>query len=345
MRILLGLLGIALILFIVYDVLWTTLRLSGAGPLTSWVTTLLWRLSLRLTRSHHALALAGFWIILFTVGLWIGLVWIGWALVLSTDAHAVVNATTGQPAGFLERLYFAGSTLITLGIGDYRPEGRVWQVLTPVAAANGFFLVTLVITYLLPLVQAVQQRREVAIYITALGETPEEILLRAWNGTGFGRLQDHLVALTSQMMSVGQAHLNYPVLHCFHTRDRDASIAPMVAVLDESLTLIEGLDPPLGPDPTTVYPLREAVQRLLSTLAEAHLKPERVPPPVPSLEGLRKNGIVTLDEEDFLKAVDLLFDRRRLLLGLVEQEGWRWDDVVKAPVPGRDAPTERTPDS
>lgn len=345
MRILLGLIGIFLILFTVYDVLWTTLRLSGAGPLTSWVTTLLWRLSLRFTRSHRTLAVTGFWVVLFTVSLWIGLVWIGWALVLGMDPHAVVNATNGQPGDFMERLYFAGSTLITLGLGDYQTQGRVWQVLTAVAAANGFFMVTLVITYLLPLVQAVQQRREVAIYITALGETPEEILLRAWNGTGFGRLQDHLVALTSLMMAVGQAHLNYPVLHCFHTRDRDASIAPMVAVLDESLTLVEGLDPRLRPDPTTVYPLREGIQRLLSTLAEAHLKPERVPPPVPSLERLRKGGILTVDEEDFLKAVDLLFDRRRLLLGLVEQEGWRWDDVLRAPVPGREAPTERTPGS
>ena len=345
MHIFLGLIGIFLILFVVYDVLWTTLRLSGAGPLTSWVTTLLWRLSLRLTRSHRTLALAGFWIVLFTVSLWIGLVWIGWALVLGMDARAVVNATTGQPAGFLERIYFAGSTLITLGLGDYQAAGRGWQVLTAVAAANGFFLVTLAITYLLPLVQAVQQRREVAVYISALGETPEDILLRAWNGTGFGRLPDHLVALTQLLMQLGQAHLNYPVLHCFHSRDRDAAIAPMIAVLDEGLTLVDGLDPGLRPDPVTVYPLRRGIDRLLGTLAEAHLKPERVPPPVPSLKGLRKGGILTLDDEEFLGTVDTLFDRRRLLLGLVEQEGWRWDDVVRAPVPGRAAPTERTPES
>jgi Ion channel len=344
-RILLGLLGISLILFTVYDVLWTTLCLSGAGPLTSWVTTLLWRLSLRLTRSHRALAITGFWTVLFTVGLWIGLVWLGWTLVLGMDPRAVVNATNGQPGGFLERLYFAGSTLITLGLGDYQAEGRGWRILTAVAAANGFFLVTLVITYLLPLVQAVQQRREVAVYISALGETPEEILLRAWNGTGLGRLPDHLVTLTQSAMQLGQAHLNYPVLHCFHTREREAAIAPMIAVLDEALTLIDGLDPRLRPDPVAVYPLRQGIDRLLSTLTEAHLKPERVPPPAPSLEGLRQGGVLTLDDEDFLRAVDPLFNRRRLLLGFVEQEGWRWDDVVKAPVPGREAPTERTPES
>ncbi len=343
-RILLGLLGIALILFVACDVLWTTLRLEGAGPLTSWMTTFLWRLSLRVTRSHRMLAAAGFAIVLFTIPLWIGLVWTGWTLVLNMDANAVVNAATGQPAGWWERLYLVSANAVTFGTTEYQPQGPAWHLLAILSAANGFFMVTLVITYLLPLVQAVQQRRELAVYISALGETPEEILLRAWDGSGFGRLPDHLVALTSQVMAVGQAHLNYPVLHCFHSRERDSALAPTVAVLDESLTLTDGLDPRLRPDPTTLYPLQAAIQRLLSTLAEAHLKPERVAPPAPSLVGLRQAGILTLDDEEFLGKVDPRTQRRRLLLGLVEQEGWRWEDVVKAPVPGRDSPTERTPE-
>lgn len=343
MRILLGLLGIALTLFVLYDVLWTTLRLEGAGALTSWTTTFLWRLSLKLTRTHRSLALAGFFIVLLTIPLWITLLWTGWTLVLNMDPEAVVNEATGQPARFWERLYLVGANAITFGTSEYRAEGAVWHGLVIVSAASGFFLATLVITYLLPLVEAVQRRREVAVYISALGTTPEEILLRAWNGKGFDHLPDHLVALTESMIELGQAHLNYPVLHCFHSRDRDSAVAPMVAVLDECLTLIEGLDPDLRPGVMTVYPLRLAVERLLATLAEAHLEPERVPPPVPSLAGLRQAGIKTLDDEDFLGMVDPLQKRRRLLLGLVEQEGWRWDDVLNAPAPGREAPTERRP--
>lgn len=344
MRIFLGLLGIALILFVLYDVLWTTLRLEGAGPLTSWVTTCLWRLSLRATHSHRALAAAGFGIVLFTIPLWVGLVWTGWTLVLNMDANSVVNATTGQPVGFWEKLYLVSANGVTFGTAEYQPQGEGWHLLATFSAANGFFLFTLVITYLLPLVQAVQQRRELAVYISALGDTPEEILLRAWSGSNFGRLPDHLVALTSQMLAVGQAHLNYPVLHCFHSRERDSALAPMVAVLDESLTLIDGLDLRLRPEATALYPLQGGIQRLLSTLADAHLKPERVAPPRPSLVGLRQAGILTLDDKEFLNTVEPLEYRRRLLLGLVEQEGWRWEDVVKAPVPGRDAPTERTPE-
>jgi hypothetical protein len=329
-RIILGLFGISLVFLVIYDVLWTTLRLEGAGPLTSRVTTALWRLSLKLTRTHRTLAIAGFDIVLFTVFLWIGLVWLGWTLLLGMSEHAVVNAATGQPADFWQRLYFAGSTLITIGNTQFEPRGEVWQVATTVAAGNGFFLVSLVITYLLPLVQAVQQRREIAVYISALGVTPDDVLLKAWNGTGFGLLADHLVALTPRIMNLSQGHLNYPVLHCFHSQKRESAVAPMMAVLDESLTLLEGVDPEVCPDRVAVYPLRGAIQQLLSTLAEAHLEPEKVPPPAPSLDGLRQAGLPTRSDDELQSRVDGLADRRKLLMGLVEQEGWHWENVFDA---------------
>src|SRR4051812_44141532 len=127
MRIALGLIGIALVVFVVLDVLWTTLRLTGGGWMTAWLTNLLWRLALRVTRSHQRLAFAGFAIIQLTVALWIGLIWIGWTLVLQIDPRAVV-ATGGDAAGFWERAYFAAATLITLSASGYRPGTGGWQM-------------------------------------------------------------------------------------------------------------------------------------------------------------------------------------------------------------------------
>ena len=330
-RIVLGILGAVLILAVVFDVLWTTLRLAGAGPLTSWVTNLLWRLALRFTPSHRALSAAGFLIVLLTVSLWIGLVWLGWVLVLGIDPGSVVESQSGQPADFWARFYYAGFTLITLGNGDYKPNGAVWQVLSPVAAANGFFLVTLVITYLLPLMSAALQRRQLAVLIHTLGKTPQELLLRAWNGQSFGRLTDHLLGLTFPIMGLGEGHLAYPVLHCFHSRERETGMAPNIAVLDEVLTLLEGVAPEQRPDPVAIYPLRGGIDRLLSTLADAHLEPERNPPPLPDLRTLRAAGIPTVDDETFRCSLEAATDRRRMLFGLVEKEGWHWDDVVGRP--------------
>jgi hypothetical protein len=328
-RIILGLIGIVIILGTVYDVLWTTLRLTGGGPLTSWLTTGLWRLALRLTRSHQKLALAGFLIVLFTVGLWVLLDWIGWTLVFDMSSRAVRHTATGRPADFWERAYFAGSTIITIGNGEYHPGGTAWRLLTAIAAANGFSLVSLTITYLLPIVMAELERRRLAVYITALGRTPHEILVRAWNGKDFGRLPDHLVSLTMPFMEVGQGHLAYPVLHVVHSSTREAALAPSVAVLDEAITLFAGVCPEQRPDKVAFYPLRQAIAEFLTTLSESHLEPEGKPPPIPSLEPLRAAGITTVNDEEFRLALDTLVDRRRMLLGLVWQEGWRWEDVAR----------------
>ncbi|HEX6900269.1 MAG TPA: potassium channel family protein [Thermoanaerobaculia bacterium] len=330
-RIVLGIFGVVLILGVVFDVLWTTLRMAGAGPLTSWVTNLLWHLALRVTPSHRALSSAGFLIVLLTVFLWIGLVWLGWILVLGIDPGSVVNSQSGQPADFWARTYFAGFTLITLGNGDFVPNGAVWQVLTPVAAANGFFLVTLVITYLLPLMSAALQRRQLAVHINTLGKTPQEFLLRAWDGQSFGRLTEHLLGLTFPIMGLGEGHLAYPVLHCFHSSERETAMAPNIAVLDEVLTLLESVALEQRPNRVAIYPLRGAIDRLLSTLADAHLEPERNPPPLPDLKTLRAAGIPTIDDETFRFSLEVATDRRRLLFGLVEKEGWHWDDVVGRP--------------
>lgn len=330
LRIFVGILGIGILLVTIYDVLWTTLRLTTGGPITSWVTDGLWKMSVRLTRSHRALATLGFLIVLLTVILWVLLIWVGWTLVLEMSPKAVLQAATGQPANLWERLYFAGATIVTVGNSEYQPDGPRWHLISMIAAANGLSMFTLIVTYLLPIVNAELERRRLAVYITTLGRTPHEILLRAWNGASFGKLPDHLVALTLPMLEVGQSHLAYPVLHCVHSSTRETALAPSVAVLDEAITLFAGVCPEQRPDKCAFYPLRQAVAEFLSTLAEAHLEPKHEPPPPPSLDPLREAGIITVKDEEFRLALETLADRRRLLLGLVEEEAWCWEDVTQS---------------
>lgn len=330
MRIFTGLLGIGILLITIYDVLWTTLRLTTGGPITSWVTDVLWEGAKRVTRSHEALAVLGFLVVLFTVALWVWLIWIGWTLVFEMSPRAVTESATGRPADLWSRVYFTGSTIITMNISEYRPGSAGWQIISTIAAANGFSMVSLIVTYLLPIVSAELDRRRLAVYITTLGRTPHEILLRSWNGSDFGRLPDHLVALTLPMLEVGQSHLAYPVLHCVHSPTRETALAPSVAVLDEAITLFAGVCAEQRPDKCAFYPLRQAVAEFLSTLAEAHLEPKGEPPPPPSLDPLREAGIITVKDEEFRLALKTLADRRRLLLGLVEEEAWRWEDVTRS---------------
>lgn len=332
LRIILGLFGIATLIFVIIDVLWTTLFLAGGGPLTSRLVDFLWRL---LLHHHHRQSgwqlptAAGLLIVLFTTMIWAFLMWASWSLIFSMTDQAVIETTSGRPADGWARAYFAGFTLITLGIGDYRPGGPVWQIATVVAAANGFFLVTLAIAYLLPLITAVVQKRNIAAYIASLGHTPEDILLRGWNGSDFGRLGDHLVALAPRLMELGQNHLAYPVLHCFHSAERETAVAPSIAALDEALTLLRhGVDRSVRPDRPTLDPLRSSITKFVTTLGSLSSQSTVDLPPAPSLERLRTHGIPVRDDAVFLEEVGELADRRRQLLSMVYSEGWTWETLA-----------------
>lgn len=330
-RIILGILGLSLLIFVVVDLVWTTLFLGG-GPLTRRLSNSLWQ---QMLRRHHDQpdyqlpAPAGLLIILLTISVWMVLIWLSWTLIFNMVEGAVVGTTSNEPADFWARAYFTGFTLITLGVGDYRPIGAVWQMATVAAAANGFFLVTLAITYLLPLIQAVVQKRQTAAYISSLGETPDDIILNAWTGSDFGRLGDHLVTLAPRLMELGQSHLAYPVLHTFHSGERETAVAPSIAALDEALTMLRhGVDKKVRPDGSTLFPLRAAITKFLTTVGGISNQEKMDAPPPPSLNRLRAHGIPVLDDEDFVRDLDEQTDRRRSLVAMVRSEGWSWEALA-----------------
>jgi hypothetical protein len=331
MYLLIGSFGVILVLLVVVDVLQTTLLLRGSGPFTSRLNNLLWKIALhahRVRPAHRLLGYVGLLIIIFTIFLWISLVWLGWVCIFTTEPTAVLSAQTNQPAALSDRVYFVGYTLITLGLGDYKAGGPIWQVATVIASTNGFFLVTLIITYLLPIVSAVVHQRQLATYITGLGTSPTQILICAWNGQDFGALSQHLTALTPDVLKLGQQHLAYPVLHYYHSREHYSAIAPNIATLDEALTVLEyGVEPVQQLDTLETHPLRMAITHFLNTLETAFITPDSDTPPLPDLMHAREQGIQIVSAEVFQQRIAHLTRRRQLLLALVKRDGWAWDDV------------------
>ncbi|MBD2740419.1 ion channel [Coleofasciculus sp. FACHB-1120] len=332
MQILLTCLGVALVVSIVVDVLWTTIAVGGGGgPITSRVSNCLWKLLLhrhRSSPSHQMLSVAGYSTIGISTLLWILATWAGWVLIFSTSDRSLISADTKQPADIWERIYFTGYTLVTLGLGDYQPQGKIWQLATATAAANGFFLITLSITYLLSVVSAGTQKRQLATYISSLGYTPTEIVTKAWNGKDFGMLSQHLVAIAPMLALYGQSHFAYPVLHYFHSTRRETAAEVNMAVLDEALTLLEfGIKPEHRPDSVALYPVRQTLSVFLETLTSAYIKPASDVPPLAVLDELRAYGIPTVSDEAFASEVSNLTKRRRLLLALVRNDGWSWKEV------------------
>ena len=321
--------GGLLIAWTAIEVFWTAMG-KGGGPLTMRLSSIGWKLALltgrRLPRPF--LGAAGVALVLADVMGWIAMLWIGWSLVFMGAPEAVVRATSGEIATAAERVYFAGYTLFTLGLGDFRPEGTLWRWLASLASLNGLFLITFSVTYLIPIVQANVQRRQFATLISLLGATPQLLISRMWNGSDLEDLEKHLVSLTSDLAQIEQQHIAYPMLHYFAANRPGAAFSLGLANLDEALTIVRFGIRGHAISRGVLEPAHDVIARLLATLSGAFITPADEQPAPPPLESLRNEGIPVVGDAEFLSRIEELRDRRRLLRGLVENDGWTWEDLM-----------------
>lgn len=318
--------GLGVVLFTLTDVFVTTVSMRGAGPLSSRLMNHIWRPAATSTRlSHRGLEIYGSLMLPLAVVIWGVLLYAGWALVFLAGPDAVVEASSGAPAGWWDRIYFTGYTISTLGNGELRPDGGVWQGLTVAASVTGLALITLAITYVTPVMSAVVTKRRVARMIVALGPTPTDVLDKGWDGQSFQRIASHMTNLAPALADLAQQHMAYPVLHYFHPAERATALAPAVAVLDDALTLLRfGVAPAHRLDPVTLHTTMAAIDVLLSALQAAHIDPADRAPDVPPLSVLERLDVPTVTDDEYRADVDGLTDRRALLLGFVENDGWSW---------------------
>ena len=269
--------------------------------------------------------MAGVAIVFAVLAVWIVLVLAGWSLVFSSTDGAIRDSQTNAPADLVDRLYFAGYTVFTLGNGDYVPGDGVWQLATVMATGTGLMLVTLSITYLVPVASAVALRRQLASYIASLGDTPHAIVINGWNGSSFSALGQHLVALAPLIHTARQQHLAYPVLHYFHSQHTESAAAPNLTNLSQALDLIgHGVARGARPDTAIVDPVDRAIGSFLDTLSRAYLSPaEPIAPP--ALGPLGEAGIPLTSDEDYRGSVGATEQRRSLLGAMLADDGWSTD--------------------
>lgn len=322
--------GCALVVLVFVDALVTTLFVAkGAGPLTRRFAGLLWRGLLRFhRRDSHArwLTVGGPVLLIATVMAWVIALWAGWVLVF-LGSHAVVNDSSGAPAGLVDVVYFTGFLVFTLGTGDFVAVAPLWRLVTDVAAFSGLFLVTLSITYLISVVSAVVSRRTLAIHVSALGDSAAQILTLGWNGERFSpELSQQLVTLTDKVTTIAEQHLAYPVLHYFHTPDRSTSAPIGLAHLEDAMLMLTyAVAPAARPDTAAVRPLRTVIDRYVTTASATSALPEPgEPPPVPSLRPLSATTIPVVAETEFQQSVAKEAQRRKALCRLVHGDGWSW---------------------
>jgi hypothetical protein len=318
--------GLSLVVIVLVDVAWTAIAAgSGAGPLTSRVAGGLWGAALAVHRrrsSHRLLTVMGVAIVFAVLAVWIALILAGWSLVFGVASGAVRDASSSLPADLVDRLYFVGYTVFTLGTGDYVPGEGTWQLGTVVATGTGLVMITMSITYLVPVAAAAADRRELAAYIWSLGSDPAEIVQTGWDGTGFDGLAQHFVELTTRLTTLRQQHLTYPIVQYFHSGNRANSAAPNVANLAQVLHLLDhGVDPSVRIPASIQRPLERALDDYLATLGENRITEEQPIAPA-SLDRIRELGVPTVTDCEYVDGERPTRRRRALAAGLLVADGW-----------------------
>ena len=318
--------GALIVLVTLYDMFNTTISLGGGGPLSAKMIIGIWK---RLPWGPGPLrGSAGGILSLCTILMWMALLWLGWTLIFLPVPDAVLRTSNSEPADVAARIYFTGFTLFTLGLGDYRPDGPLWQILTALCVGTGFLSVTMSATYLVPMLSAAAQKRAVASMIDSLGDTPEEIVINGWRDGNLLSLGTRLASLSSQIAGTAASHLSYPILHAFDTAEAGRVMPVQIVKLNEALLLVEhGISPEKRPAALDVLSVRRALTDFFE-YAGSGIKLSDEVPSTPDLARLADAGLPTVPQDDFDSAIYRQRNARRRAHGMLLESGWSIRDAI-----------------
>lgn len=150
--------------------------------------------------------------------------------------------------GFGGAIYFAGTSLLTIGFGDIVPASALTRILSIVTGASGFGIVAIVTTFLFSIFGAYQQREAfVVAFCNRAGAPPSglELIEIHTRLHSFDGLHQTLREGQAWMAAVLETHLAYPVLNYFRSTHDDISwVGALGALLDASTLLITAIDAP-----------------------------------------------------------------------------------------------------
>ena len=320
--------GFALIAVAIADVIWSTVSINGGGPISNKVSVVCWKVSRAIfvrTSSHWFLEWTTVAILVLTFLAWVVPMWLGWTLIFSAGEEVVIHQLSEEPAGLLDRAYFAGMVYLTLGTGDLMAASEGWRMWSMVASFTGIVTITLTISYLVSVVSAAIEKRHLASLIWVAGKSPEQVVINGWDGERFSILDDRLYELGQRLMLHSERHLAYPVLQYFHPRDPRAALPPGLAILEDAAIILgECVGEEARPSSTTLRLLRQAIDLYVDRVQLEHISKVDEAPQPPELSELREAGIPVREPDEVPSIFEPHTERRQLLWGLVIAEGWHW---------------------
>jgi hypothetical protein len=254
MFIVIGLIGLALIIVVLWDVFETIVlprRVTRRFRLTRFFYRSVWapwsmiaRLVHRSKKRETLLSIFGPLSLLILLSLWAVTLVFGFALLHWAFGSHIY--TSNGPAGFFTDLYYSGTTIFTLGLGDITPLDSTARTMTVIEAGLGLGLLALVIGYFPVLYQAFSRREVNISMLDARAGTPPtaaELLRRHQEGQSLDSLDQFLRDWEVWAADLMESHLSYPVLCFFRSQhDNQSWLAALNTVLDTCSLVMVGID-------------------------------------------------------------------------------------------------------
>lgn len=190
--------------------------------------------------------------VILLLGVWLVAVVLGYGLIL----FALRSQITPQPTDLLAAAYFAGVSVLTLG-GDLVATGPLARVVVLAAAATGFGVVALVITFLFSLFGNFQRREVLVVKLQARAGAPPSgvALLETYGKQGLrGELGTFFSTWETWAAEVLDSHLAYPLLPYFRsTHDHQSWVSALGAVLDAATLVMTTVEDDALPQARLVH--------------------------------------------------------------------------------------------
>lgn len=330
MNITLLLIGLIIVVIANMDALSTILRINGGSKISNFVARNVWRLSVFVSGKFPRISILsniGALIIVTLFTLWALLLMIGYGLIYNSYFHSIVETSTEMPASITAKFYYVGYTLTSLGNGDLKTGSDFWRIISNFTGLNGMFLLSIAISYFIPLMNAVVKQRMLATYISNLGDTPTEIISNGWNGTDFTILHEQFKDLYPMILMQCEQQLAYPVLLYFHSENPKYSPQLNLAKLDEVLSIQEIYNIDQSDKAYIWNNLRKAMNKYLKVTKNSYSFNTEAVPDFPYKNKL-PSLIREIPKETANHRIATINERRAFIASLVKNDGWKWEDSM-----------------
>jgi len=177
------------------------------------------------------------------LALWMTMLVNGWGIFF----YGIRSQLHPSALTLTDTIYYAGSSLFTIGYGDIVPHTTLARFMSIVSAASGLGVVAVVISFLFSLFASFQQRERFVVAVGARAGVPP---------SGLGLLMVHANAGirsdVAQVFRSGQewtaavmeSHLAYPALVMFRSsHDYESWVGTLGTLMDAAAIVMSTLDP------------------------------------------------------------------------------------------------------